>query len=163
MRTKAIFTKIATELFDLAKDMGQLVSDIVFTPYGKLSIHNMHMSRATYYRKLKKFEQNGLIKKMRKPVGVVYILTEKAKQLRKRPTVKILRTDGFSSVVLFDIPEDKHKARDTVRRFLIRNGYTQIQKSVFISPFKVSQDFKNLVNELDLKPNVKLLEARLVS
>lgn len=156
--TKAVLYAVGAELFDMAKELGLLMGEIMFTPYGQLRIHKI--PRSTYYDRIRKYERQGLIRKVRKSYGNAYILTEKAKHLRKLPLVKINRNDGFSTLIIFDIPEEKHKARDNFRRYLIKQGYTQIQKSAFISPFKVSDQLKDFIHELGLSSNITLFAAK---
>jgi DNA-binding transcriptional regulator PaaX len=153
-----ILNKIAEELFALAKDLGEMGTEFVFTPYGQLRINKI--PRTTYYRKIRQFEKRGLVKKIRKPNGNFYALSAKAKELRRSPRIKINRTDGFSTIIIFDIPEDKHKVRDNFRRYLIKNGYTQIQKSVFISSCQVFRELKEFIEELNIVSNVTIISGR---
>jgi CRISPR/Cas system-associated protein endoribonuclease Cas2 len=88
-------------------------------------------------------------------------LTEKAKHLRSKPRLKIQRSDNLSTIITFDIPEDKHRARDNFRRYLIKNGYTQIQKSVFISPFKIFDEMTEFMKELGIENNVTSISGRI--
>lgn len=154
-----ILHKIAEELFFMAKGLGQAMTDIAFTSYGKLRIRKM--PERTYYYNLKKFEKNGLIKKVRKQYGPVYVLTDKARHLRKRPSQKPNRTDELSTIVMFDIPEEKRKTRDSLRRYLLKNGYTQIQKSVFISPFKIFGELTEFIRELDIERHVTFISGKI--
>lgn len=149
---KRLINKIAEEMSQLAIDLGLLMAEIAFTPYGQLRLNRI--SRTTYYRKLQKFERHGLIKRTKTSQGYVYRLTQRAKRLRRNPAHKDNREDGLSTIIMFDIPEEKHQARDNIRRYLIRNGYTQIQKSVFISPFKISSELKDFSQELGIKSNM---------
>jgi DNA-binding transcriptional regulator PaaX len=110
---------------------------------------------------LQKFEKHGLLKKSDSSKRQGYNLTELAKQLGNSPSIKIHRKDGLATVILFDIPEDKHKARDRFRRYLLRNGYTQIQKSVFISPFEIFEELRQFINEMDIKRNVTFISGRI--
>ncbi|MDP4001009.1 MAG: CRISPR-associated endonuclease Cas2 [bacterium] len=159
MEGKEVLKIVAEELFDMAKNLGELATEIVFTPYGKLRIHGI--PRTTYYRKLKKFQKNGLVRKVRKSYGTDFVVTEKARQLRRNPRVKLNRTDGMSTIIMFDIPENKHKERDNFRRYLLKNGYTQIQKSVFISPFKRTDELRGFAEELKIEKNVFLISGKI--
>jgi len=156
---KKILYKTAEELFALAISFGMLAGEIVFTPYGQLRLSKL--SRSTYHYKLRKFEKHGLVKRVKKPTGSIYVLSCKAKLLRNRPVNKTNRIDGLSTIIMFDVPEDKHRARDNFRRYLIRNGYTQIQKSVFISPFKVSKELVEFIHELKLVSNVSIISGKI--
>ncbi|MEJ0021492.1 MAG: CRISPR-associated endonuclease Cas2 [Candidatus Doudnabacteria bacterium] len=159
MNNKELAYEIAVEMFAMAEDLGLLIEDIVFTPYGKLKIHRI--PRTTYYRRLERFEKNGLVTKVRKHDGSAYILTDKAKKLRQKPLVKMNRTDGQSTIIMFDIPEEKHRARDNFRRYLIRHGYTQIQKSVFISPFQIFDELKEFAEELKIDSNISIVAGKI--
>lgn len=150
---------LAEELFDMARGLGELSAEIALTPYGKLRYPNI--PRSTYYKKIKKFERYGLLKKIKKPHGSDYVLTDRAKWLRQKPPKKTRRTDKLSTLIIFDIPEKKHKARDNFRRYLIKNGYTQIQKSAFLSPFKISNELKEFIRELGIASNVTILASKI--
>lgn len=159
MTKEELIIKMAEELFDFIKELGLSMNEFIATPYGKLRVHNI--PRATYYYQLKKFEKRGLIKKVRKQYGATYVLTERAKQLRIKPRQKMNRTDGLSTIIMFDIPEEKHKARDNFRRYLIKNGYVQIQESVFISPCRIFDELKEFIKELGIKTNVTVVSGKI--
>jgi DNA-binding transcriptional regulator PaaX len=116
------------------------------------------ISRSGYYKKLKKFEKLGLVKKTLN--GNKFELTQNAKLLRGK-TIKLPRTDGLSTLIIFDIGENKHNARDTLRRYLLKNGYTQLQKSCFLSGYQVSNDLKDLISELQIRKNVVIFSAKM--
>ena len=157
--SKAAAVDALWELFELAGKAVFGNGEVVFKSYAKMQL--IKMPRSTYYTKLKRFERYGLISGSKVGEGRVFIITSKAKALRRKPAAKNLRKDGFSSLIIFDIPEEKHNARDTFRRFLIRNGYTQIKESCFVSPFSVSEDLKELVRELKLEKNISFFSAKL--
>src|SRR3989344_5444271 len=144
---RELLFKIAEELFYMAKGLGEAAGEMIITPYGALPMRAM--TRDKYYYNLKKFRKHGLVKKNIKNGN--YVLTDKAKALRSRPSKKLDRQDGMSTVVLFDIPEEKKLARENFRRYLVRNGYTQIQKSAFISPYKISDELLEYIKELGIE------------
>ena len=131
--------------------------DIMFRSYSEIDIE---VPRTTYLRKLNKFERHGLVRKRRTNSGHVFVITPKAKFLRHKAISKVLREDGNSTLVIFDIPEEKHNARDTLRRYLVRSGYTQIRESCFLSPFKIAEDLKSLISQLKLRENVSVFSAK---
>jgi len=157
MSSKRAASRALWELFEFIKNWGG-EDRIVFKPYSQMGLGTI--PRATYNKRLKKFEKQGLIQKIQNPNGAHFIITKKAKFLRRKAITKIPRNDGNSTLVLFDIPEQKHNARDTLRRSLIRNGYIQMQKSSFLSPFQISEDLKDLIKELKLEKNVTIFSAR---
>ncbi len=127
----------------------------------RLSIQNMHYPRATFYHRIHKYQKQGLIRPLkRKKYGNTFILTEKGKILLQKPTIKKQRGDGLSTVILFDIPEEKRRARNIFRRYLAKNGYTLIQKSALISPLEISDELKELIEELKIKSYVKVISGK---
>lgn len=158
MDKKRIIKRIKEEfLFFLkALDMNE---NAYLGPYGQI-ILKRRMPRSTYYEKIRRFEKQGLLKRQKTQKGTNFIITQKAKYLRRRPAIKQSRKDGFSTLVIFDIPQEKRNARDTLRRYLIRNGYTLIRESCFLSPFKISADLSELLHELKLEKNVTILMAK---
>ena len=50
--------------------------------------------------------------------------------------------DGKFRIVIFDVPEEKKRVRDLVRRKLSEIGFIQIQKSVFAYPFECKNEIE---------------------
>jgi DNA-binding transcriptional regulator PaaX len=155
-RTAALFATM--ELFGLIKRSNRSES-FIFRTYSQMALNDI--SRSGYHKRLRRFEKHGLVKKKKTAQGHVFEITPKAKFLRKKAVTKQSRTDGLSTLVIFDIPEEKHSARDTLRRFLIRSGYTQIRESCFLSPFQISTDLRELIDELKLKSNISVFSAKM--
>jgi DNA-binding transcriptional regulator PaaX len=151
--------RTAEELYNFLNDVAHMKGDLYFYAYG--GVPRGRITAGGYYYKLRKFKKLGLVKKIIKNNKIAYELTEKARHLRRQPSVKIDRNDGLSTIVMFDIPESKHNARDSFRRFLLRNGYVQIQKSVFICPFVLSRNIKELIAELGIEKNVTLVSGKI--
>lgn len=148
--------KISVEFIDFIKDLGEALNEFLTTPYGQLRLTNI--PQATYYRKVKKFKKAGLIK--RSPNSPIE-LTNKAKLLLKQPAKKQLRNDGYSTIIIFDIPNDKNRERTIFRRYLLRNRYIQLQESVLISPDELTQETKELINELKIKTFVCIISGKI--
>lgn len=145
---KKVINKLGFELLYILRDLGELGYDIVTTPYGKLRIG----SEPSYYRSVNSLVKNGLVTKVKTGRKNKYSLTSKGIELikdRRRKSNK--RSDGFSSMIIFDIPEDMSRQRTIFRRFLVRNGYTLIQKSVLISLNFINKEIKDLARELNLE------------
>jgi hypothetical protein len=148
-------------LSEQIKSLGGFIEDLVLPPF-RLSINRMHYPRTTYYFRNRKLSEAGLIKKVdHKKYGSVLMLTEKGKQLLNKPKKATKRTDGLSTIILFDIPEEKRRERNIFRRYLLRNGYTLIQKSFLIAPFKISGELKELIRELRIEHFIKLISGRI--
>jgi len=157
MSSKRAAAKAAWELWQMVASFGLDSDKVTFESHGRMK---PIFPRSTYTTKIKRFEARGLLKKQKTSKGYIFHITGKANKLRQAASNKTLRDDGMSTLVIFDIPENKHRARDIFRRNLIKNGYTQIQKSCFISPFKISQNLKELIIELGLRNSVTIFSAK---
>jgi len=62
-------------------------------------------------------------------------------------------------IVLFDIPEEKRKIRDALRKKLKKLGFLEFQKSVFIFPYSCADEINFIINFFDIYDNVYYLEA----
>ncbi|MDP4001250.1 MAG: hypothetical protein Q8P83_03340 [bacterium] len=118
--------------------------------------------RHTYYKSLNRLEMRGLVKKKKKQnKSIVFAVTEKGKDLLKEQTKKVRRNDGYSTLIIFDIPEDKRRARNLFRRYLIRNAFVILQKSVLISGNKPSPEIFKLAKELKISPFITILSGKI--
>lgn len=155
------------ELLELIKDIGSTVGDYAASPYEfnrkvKIAIKAGSGYRGShYYSTLSRLEKDGLINKKKSGKYVSFKITETGKRFLKRRSKMVKRADGFSTVVVFDIPENRHTARNNFRRYLIRNGFLQLQKSVLIGPYKFSTEIKDLAREMDILSFITILSARI--
>lgn len=62
-------------------------------------------------------------------------------------------------MIMFDIPEEKKNIRDWLRRQLISWDFIMIQKSVWFGRGKLTKDFKNHLELLGIKDNLKIFSA----
>ena len=158
MSSKRAAAKAAWELWQMVASFGLDSDKVIFESHSRM---RPILSRSAYSKKIKKWDSHGLLKKRKISNRHIFRLTTKGKLLRQKAPTKILRDDGLSTLVIFDIPESKHRARDIFRRFLIKNGYVQIQKSCYVSPIKISLDLKELIAELGLHSNVTMFSGKI--
>ena len=151
-----ISVNLISEFREFLSGFGKFVETIAFTPYGQSKIRPI--PRTTYYYKIRKFRKNNLIHKTQ---NNHYQLTNKAVRLIKKTQLYKRRSDGLSTIILFDIPESMRKERNILRRFLINHKFTQIQKSVLISPHRTNRELLDLINELKLRAYIKILGAKI--
>lgn len=117
--------------------------------------------QVTFYQSLNRLNDRGLIqKKKNKDNQEIYVITPLGKKLLYKPAIKIPRADGFSTLIAFDIPESQKRERNIFRRYLIRNGFTLIQKSLLVSPLKLSKELLELAQELKIRPYIKIISGR---
>lgn len=145
-------------LLELATKSAITGGRIIFRSYKQMQFKDTPQS--TYINRLKRFEKFGLVKKSKTSKENIFTLTTLAKNLRRQAAIKKLRADGLSTLIIFDIPEEKHQARDAFRRYLIKNGYTQLKKSTLIAPFQVSTNLLTLIHELELEKNILFFSVK---
>lgn len=122
---------------------------------------NFRGKQVTYYQSLNRLEKRGLIRKLKNPNDeAFYQITVQGQKLLKKPLKRINRKDGFSTLVAFDIPETKRRQRNIFRRFLVRNGYTIIQKSLLVSPHEIDHELLELITELKIRPFIKIVSGK---
>lgn len=97
---------------------------------------------------------DGSIKIILKRRGQEVVLNYKLKELQiKKPK----HWDRKWRIVMFDIPHSKRRARDAFRAKLKSLGFYQLQKSVFIYPFKCEDEIDFICEILDIRQHVLFL------
>ncbi len=74
--------------------------------------------------------------------------------------LKQRRWDGQWRMVIFDIPTRYRTGRDALRLNLKRLGFTQLQKSIWITPYECKPEVQALRVMYGLSPFVKLLTVK---
>lgn len=65
--------------------------------------------------------------------------------------------DGKWRVVIFDVPEKQRKTRDDLRFELKKLGFGSWQKSVWVTPFNLSEKLNTYLEEQNLSPVVQII------
>lgn len=93
-------------------------------------------------RTIKRLYYSRLIKATRNNDGTyTLVLTQEGKEKILRYNIETIKIKDMNKwdkkwrIVLFDIPEKSRAIRDALRRALLRTGFFEYQKSVFIYPF----------------------------
>ena len=149
--------KFTDELLLLIQEIGE------FLP--RLETKHMYISRLrrnAMYGSLRRLEHKGLIKKTKSGQIISYKITKKGNETAKKIVFPERRSDGLSTVIIFDIPETHHRHRKALRRFLLSREFTQLQKSVFISPNKMGNDLREYINDLKIDQFVTVLLSKIV-
>jgi DNA-binding transcriptional regulator PaaX len=68
-----------------------------------------------------------------------------------------LKWDGGWRMVFFDIPEEKRRYRDYLRKVLKLVGFHEFQRSIWVYPYPVPQFLKDLIYEENIKPYVRFI------
>ena len=117
-------------------------------PYKKQSINNT----------LCRLNKNGYISKENDCVSILprgrkYVENKKARFLTFGSPYK--KESPKNLIVMFDIPEVKKAEREWFRFHLRQFGYEMIQKSVWVGPSPLPQDFLDYVKEIKLQDCIK--------
>jgi len=103
-------------------------------------------------------KKNGYIK-IKENQGVLLTLRGKEKCffLKHRLGDRLKkRKDGKWIMVVFDIPERMRKYRDDFRRFLTSLGFKKFQKSIWVCPYDVLKDLREIINFHSLDRFIKI-------
>lgn len=162
--------KEAGKFLSLAKASLVIVGDIAgitissFFPhpyYHTFCNHRKDSFRSTVYR----LQKSGLVKRGGDG-GQFFVLTEKGKKEHKSILSKLIiekrkleKWDGQWRVLIFDIPEKYRKYRKFLRTELIDYGFEPLQKSVWVSPYRVSENLKDAIEELGIEKWAKIMVA----
>lgn len=122
-------------------------------------------SRPVIYSTLNRLKRQGLVRVQKKDNKVYYRLTQTGRArvlIRQVFQNKIKPPDGLSTVIIFDIPEEKRRIRTFLRRLLLRHGFINLQKSVMIAPYELPKEFFQLMAELGIRQYVTLLKSKII-
>ena len=121
------------------------------------SLSNLSGVKKAYLSKsIKRFKARGLLEYDESKLGDIAI---KLTNLGKDALGIEGEWDGKYRVVIWDIPEKKRRLRDLLRRKLREWKFLSLQKSVWVSKRNVTQQLRNLVNELEMEKWVTVIES----
>lgn len=122
-----------------------------FTELEKLDQVKEQTARTSFYRAIKK--------------GLIELDDQGVPRLTNRGKRRILpfsapKLKGAQLMIIFDIPEADRWKRGHLRALLHELSFKQVQKSVWISPHDHRELLKMEIEELGLKKEIRLFEAR---
>lgn len=108
-----------------------------------------------------KLYKGGYLKRLKVKDRTAIMLTQKGLEriftIKLKSTDKGKRKDRKWQMVLFDIPENRRKDRDYFRKGLSYLGYKKLQQSIWVCPYDVLKETKELIERYNLKDFVELL------
>ena len=163
--TQILFSKI-----EEATKGGLDILDLIITPlpdfykkvyYGPPSFKNF-LSPIDAQQAYSKLKEKGYIREEIRDKNKRVIITDKGKVEILRSRILRKRKDNWDKkwrVIIFDVAEDKRKYRDFLRRELKWLGFLELQKSVWIFPFDVEKELRDLVGlfEREIKGDIRFL------
>ncbi len=150
----------ALDVFEEVKDPFSMVSKSYENMYGWIpEKYKRHNFTHLVWRSIK----TGYIEKIEKN-GEIYIrLTPQGNEKLHRDfpllSFQTRKWDKKWRITIFDIEEVNRKLRDNLRRKLKELGFGMLQKSVFISPHDILQDFSEFITYLGLEQAVYVFET----
>jgi len=115
------------------------------------------------YDSMRRLQQQGWIEKKTREDEIYYSLTAKGrvKQLVFKLRTSQKQKGEQSTILIFDIPEEKRSYRNFLRRLLKQMKFTTIQKSVLVAPYILPDEFYDLLKEMKLLGFVKVIEGHI--
>ena len=112
---------------------------------------------------LSRMKRDGLIK--RDPnAEKFFVLTKRGEREREKAlrhinieSAKREKWDGKWRVLFFDVPEKQRKLRNFLRAELIDYGFEPLQKSVFVSPFRIAEDIIEVLEYRGIERWIKFM------
>jgi len=109
--------------------------------------------RQLYYSKLVKTKNNS-------DGTLTLLLTEKGRQKALKYNFDMMKItphvwDGKWRMVVFDVPEERRDARDSLRAKLKNLGFYELQKSVFVHPFNCKNEIDFIIELFELRRHVR--------
>lgn len=133
-----------------------IVADAVVEEFIRRHRKNKYLRQS-----LRRFIANGIVQKKEKkfsvtPKGIIYLLK------RSRNVVYSKKWDGKWRLISFDVPVRSDEKRRQLRYFLKRFNFHQLQKSVYVCPSHMSEEFWKLVVEYDLERYCKVMLVEII-
>lgn len=146
--------KVLIDIFGLIKGTQRYTSKEIVAILG--SEYTPGLIRDTLYRlRRQQYISGGAYKG--------YELTNKGKSRLNMLEFEMLQQtaiwDKTWRLVIYDIPEENRKARDTVRRLIKRLGFAQLQQSVWAHPLPCLDEFQQIRDSYGVQNHILLIET----
>lgn len=165
-KTKLDVGTLTEKILEFFKSGSPLTFAEARSQYYGLPVHKREVtyihSPKQLYNIVDKIRRRGWLEKKIVQDQVYYCLTAKGrtKQLLFQLRSQSKQRGKQATIIIFDIPEEKRTFRNFLRRLLKQMKFTMIQKSVFITPNILPQEFYDLLAEMKLMEYVKVIEGQ---
>ena len=168
MKLVVTYTPTLSEAVLLILDKIKAATIGAFYPHPYYHAYCSHMHRRSLYGALERLERRALVGIQRGRGREEWALTPEGEQLVQRLKTKLAyprqqRWDGKWRLVIFDIAERIRDRRNFLRRELNAFGLYQLQKSVWVTPYPLPDDFSEIVVELELGKQFRIVTADRIS
>ncbi len=126
---------------------------------------NFDLSEQSIRSAVSRMCRAGLLKVRHNGTRSYYSLTEEGMGLLEEGERRIFERkssgwNGYWSVVVYFIPEEKREARDRLRQELTWLGYGPLSTATWISPHDLSKEVEALAKKLKIKEYVQVFQAK---
>lgn len=122
------------------------------------------VSRRTFSALLSRLTSQGLIERSGTHSSGRWSITPQGKNwLAQQDAISRIvlpPEDGIGRLVIFDIPEQERKKRDSIRIELMSARFTQLQKSVWIGYRPLPKDFLIFLDNLNVREHVHIFSIK---
>ncbi len=109
--------------------------------------------------------ERGLIEILEKGDRIEFQLTKKGLVQSLKDRILLEQNELFDDeycLIIFDIPEDVRKTRDLFRKYLKKAGFVQIQKSIWGTRKAVTDEMRQLLDEIGIGEWAKVVEGKIL-
>ena len=148
-------------LADLIKEMPNIINDLlVYESLARKDLRISGIDPAKFYQGFKNLERRGVARQS----GKGFLFTKNGKKwcegtLLRYFKVSETKWDSKWRIIIFDIPQEFHKARVRFSRKLKRAGFYMLQKSVFVFPYPCDEEIGYMCAQLRISDFVDLIVA----
>lgn len=147
----------------VAVGLGALVVSTLVLPNLPIAIRGIVKLRGNKW--LNKTFENMKKKGLINLGGEKIKLTAKGKRMLREVELSDLKLtkpkewDGIWRLVSYDIPEKYKKSRDFFRYILLKNGFCQIQESLWVHPYQCKEEIAAVTKNIHLSRYVIMMET----
>jgi CRISPR/Cas system-associated endoribonuclease Cas2 len=158
--------EILTSMFDLALPFFE--ASPLYRQSTKKYLEQRQVERQQFWNRIRYLRKMGYINSFIEEKEKFIELTPKGYDYLKKfsfENIKIAKPkswDGKWRVIIFDIPEKSRESRDALRAKLMRLGFYQIQKSVYVYPFECAREISFLTDYLQIKDFVLIMISEII-
>lgn len=147
--------------------LGGLAFGCSYTPQNQwrviktISAEWKKINKKELYAEIHKLYRSKLLKRMQNSDGTItFVLTQKGKMRAitynfNNMKIEKDKWDGKWRFIIFDIPEKIRVGRDALRKKVKELGFYELQKSVFVFPYKCEDEINFIIEFFDMRKYVR--------
>ena len=126
---------------------------------------NFELSEQSVRSAVSRMCHAGLLKSRQDGIKSYYSLTDEGRRLLEEGERRIFERksnnwDGYWSVVVYFVPEEKREARDKLRQELTWMGYGPLSTATWISPYDFCEEVGELAKKLKITEYIQCFESK---